>query len=104
MAVARTQKEIRQRAPWWLVGLLVFNLGLMAYDARDGVTKQRMLRVWAQALLSPFQRATAGVGNTGSGFFQYLSNLRNAASENVVLKQRIEQMEMELSQLRADRD
>jgi rod shape-determining protein MreC len=104
MAVARTQKEIRQRAPWWLVGLLVFNLGLMAYDARDGVTKQRMLRVWAQALLSPFQRATAGVGNTGSGFFQYLSNLRHAASENVVLRQRVEQMEVELNQLRADRD
>ena len=73
MAVVRTQKEIRQRAPWWLVGLLVFNLGLMAYDARDGVTKQRMIRVWAQALLSPLQRATSGVGNTGSGFFQYLS-------------------------------
>ena len=104
MAVARTQKEIRQRAPWWLVGLLVFNLGLMAYDARDGVTKQRMIRVWAQALLSPFQRATSGVGNTGSGFFQYLSNLRNAAAENVVLRQRVEQMEMELNQLRADRD
>lgn len=104
MAVARTQKEIRQRAPWWLVGLLVFNLGLMAYDARDGVTKQRMIRVWAQALLSPFQRATAGVGSTGSGFFQYISNLRNAAAENTQLKQHIEQMEMELNQLRADRD
>ncbi len=104
MAVARTQKEIRQRAPWWLVGLLVFNLGLMAYDARDGVTKQRMIRVWAQALLSPFQRATAGVGSTGSGFFQYLSNLRNAAAENTQLKQHMEQMEMELNQLRADRD
>lgn len=104
MAVARTQKEIRQRAPWWLVGLLALNLGLMAYDARDGVTKQRMIRVWAQALLSPLQRATTGVGNTGSGFFNYLSSLRNAASENVQLKQRIEQMEMELNQLRTDRD
>ena len=104
MAVARTQKEIRQRAPWWLVGLLVFNLGLMAYDARDGVTKQRMIRVWAQALLSPFQRVTSGVGNTGSGFFQYLSNLRSAAAENVALRQRVEQMEMELNQLRADHD
>ena len=104
MAVARTQKEIRQRAPWWLVGLLVFNLALMLYDARDSVTKQRMIRVWAQALLSPFQRATAGVGSTGSGFFQYLSNLRYAAAENVQLRQRIEQMEMELNQLRADRD
>ena len=104
MAVARTQKEIRQRAPWWLAGLLVVQLGLMAYDARDGVTKQRMIRVWGQALISPFQRATTGVGNAGSGLFQYLSNLRNAAAENAQLKQRIEQMETELSQLRANRD
>ena len=35
-----------------LASAMIFNLGLMAYDARDGVTKQRMIRVWAQALLS----------------------------------------------------
>jgi rod shape-determining protein MreC len=104
MAVARTQKEIRQRAPWWFVGLLVFQLGLMAYDARDGVTKQRMIRVWAQALVSPFQSAASGVGGAGSGLFQWIGNLRNAAAENVQLKEHIGQMEGELSQLRADRD
>jgi rod shape-determining protein MreC len=104
MAVARTQREIRQRAPWWFVGLLVFQLGLMAFDARDGVTKQRMIRVWAQALVSPFQSAASGVGGAGSGFFQWFGNLRNAAAENQQLKQRVEQMEGELSQLRANRD
>jgi rod shape-determining protein MreC len=104
MAVARSQKEIRQRAPWWLVALLIFNLGLAAYDARDGVTKQRVIRVWAQSLLAPFQRATSSVGGAGSGFFQKLANLRNAAAENVQLKQTIEQKDMELSQLRAERD
>ncbi|HKR00333.1 MAG TPA: rod shape-determining protein MreC [Pyrinomonadaceae bacterium] len=104
MAVARSQKEIRQRAPWWLVGLLVFNLGLAAYDARDAVTKQRVIRVWVQSLLSPFQRATSGVGNAGSGFFQSLSNLRNAAAENAQLKQLLEQKDMELNRLRAEHD
>jgi rod shape-determining protein MreC len=104
MAVARTQKEIRQRAPWWFAGLLVLQLALMAYDARDNVTKQRMIRVWAQAILSPFQRAASGAGNAGSNLFEYIGNLRNAATENTQLKQRIEQMEGELSQLRADRD
>lgn len=103
MAVARTQKEIRQRAPWWFVGLLVCQLALMAYDARDGVTKQRMIRVWAQALISPFQRVASGVGGAGSGFFQYVSSLRGAAAENAQLKERVAQMESELSQLRADR-
>lgn len=104
MAVARSQKEIRQRAPWWLVGLLVFNLALMAYDARDGVTKQRVIRVWVQSLIAPFQRATSGVGGAGTGFFQYVASLRSAAAENTQLKQRIEQIEMELNQLRAERD
>jgi rod shape-determining protein MreC len=104
MAVARTQKEIRQRAPWWFAGLLVLQLALMAYDARDGVTKQRMIRVWAQALVSPFQHAASGAGNAGSNLFQYIGNLRNAAAENTQLKQRVEQMEAELSQLRANRD
>lgn len=104
MAVARTQKEIRQRAPWWLVGLLVSQLALMAYDARDGVTKQRMIRVWFQAIVSPFQRAASGAGNAGSGALDYIKNLRNAAAENQQLKQRVEQMEAEISQLRASRD
>jgi rod shape-determining protein MreC len=103
MAVARTQKEIRQRAPWWFVGLLVLNLALMAYDARDGVTKQRMIRIWAQSLLSPFQSAASGVGGAGSGLFQYIGSLRSAAAENVQLKQQLSQMEGELLQLRAER-
>jgi rod shape-determining protein MreC len=104
MAVARSQKEIRQRAPWWLVGLLVFQLALMAYDARDGLTKQRVIRVWAQSLLAPFQSAASGVGGAGAGLFGYIGNLRNAAAENAQLKQRIEQMETEFYQLRAEHD
>ncbi|HEX8845329.1 MAG TPA: rod shape-determining protein MreC [Pyrinomonadaceae bacterium] len=104
MAVVRTQKEIRQRAPWWFVGLLVLQLGLMAYDARDGVTKQRMIRVWAQALISPFQRAASSAGTAGSSALGYIKDMRNAAAENQQLKARVEQMEAELSQLRASRD
>jgi rod shape-determining protein MreC len=61
-----------------------------------------MIRVWAQSLLAPFQSAASGIGGTGSGFFQYVGNLRNAAAENVQLKQRIEQMEMEFHQLRTE--
>ena len=99
--VARTQKEIRQRAPWWLFGLLFLNLALMAYDARDDVTKQRMIRVWAQAIVAPFQRVTTGAGGAGVGFFQRLANLRHAAAENEQLRQRVELMEAELRQSRA---
>jgi len=104
MAVARTQKEIRQRAPWLFVALLVAQLALMAYDARDSVTKQRMIRVWAQTIVSPFQGLASGIGHAGSNVISYVKNLRNAAAENSELKQRVEQMEAELSQLRASRD
>lgn len=104
MAVVRTQREIRQRAPWWLVGLLFVNLALMAYDARDNVTKQRMIRVWAQAIASPAQRVTTGAGGAGLGLIERFSNLRNAASENEQLRQRVEQMQVELSQTRMAAD
>ena len=80
--VARSEKENRQRAPLWLAGLLVLNLGLMSYDAQDQVTNQRMIRVWMQAAAAPFQRALSGVGGAGIGLFQRIGNLRRAASEN----------------------
>jgi rod shape-determining protein MreC len=104
MALARTQKEIRQRAPWWLIGLLVGNLALMSYDARDEVTKQRLIRVWAQAIASPFQRATSGAGGAGASFFQRIANWRSAAAENEQLRQRVAELEIESRQARADRD
>ena len=104
MAVNRTQKEIRQRAPWWLVGLLFANLVLMSYDARDEVTKQRMIRVLAQAVAAPFQRATSGAGGAGVSFFQKIANWRTAAAENEQLKQRVAELESEARQARADRD
>lgn len=100
MAVMRTQREIRQRAPWWLVGLLFVNLALMSYDARDNVSKQRMIRVWAQAIVSPFQRITTGAGGASVGLVQRIINLKNAASENEQLRTRVEQMQVELSQSR----
>jgi rod shape-determining protein MreC len=104
MAVNRTQKEIRQRAPWWLVGLLFTNLALMSYDARDEVTKQRLIRVWAQAIASPFQRATSGAGGAGVSFFQKIASWRTASAENEQLRQRVAELESEVRESRADRD
>lgn len=104
MAVNRTQKEIRQRAPWWLVGLLVANLALMSYDARDDVTKQRLIRVWAQAIASPFQRVTSGAGGAGIGFFQRIASWRNATAENEQLRRRVAELETEVYQSRAEHD
>jgi rod shape-determining protein MreC len=104
MAVNRTQKEIRQRAPWWLVGLLFANLALMSYDARDDVTKQRLIRVWAQAIASPFQRATSGAGGAGVSFFQKIASWRTASAENEQLRQRVTELESEVRGARAEHD
>src|ERR687883_1698700 len=87
--VRSTQKEIRQRAPLWLLVLLALNLGLMTWDAKDAATKQRVIRVWAQSALSPVQRVTTGVGGAGLGFFRGLAEMRNARAENQGLKERL---------------
>ena len=99
--VARSQKEIRQRAPLWLIGLLLVNLGLMSYDARDDLTKQRMIRVWAQSVAAPFQYVSSWIGGAGTGFFHRVANLRHLEDENAQLKQRVEQMENDLRDSRA---
>ena len=100
MAAIRTQREIRQRAPFWLVMLLSVNLVIMAVDARDNVTKQRMFRVWAQAIASPVQSVSSKAGGASAGLIRQIMNFRSAADENERLKQRLDQTELELRNAR----
>ncbi len=95
LASIRTERELRQRAPWLLAGLLLANLALMSYDARDG-TKQRMIRVWAQAIAYPVQRTTASTGGAAASLINKIASLRQAAAENEQLRQRLVQAETEL--------
>ncbi len=106
MVMMRTQKEIRKRAPLWLAGLLFTNLVLMSIDARENgeATKQRVFRVWAQALVSPFELVTTGAGSAGVGVFQKIASVRNAVAQNDELKRRVEAMEIELRNSRAATD
>jgi rod shape-determining protein MreC len=100
MAAIRTQKEIRQRAPWWLFGLLAMNFALMTYDARDSATKQRKIRSIAQTVMYPVQRGASGAGNWFGGFFGNIGELRRASVENEQLRQQVEQMQTELRDTR----
>lgn len=100
MAAIRTQKEIRQRAPWWLFGLLAMNFALMTYDARDSATKQRKLRSIAQTVMYPVQRAASGAVNWVGGWFGNIGELRRASVENQQLKKQVEQMQVELRDTR----
>jgi rod shape-determining protein MreC len=100
MAAIRTQKEIRQRAPWWLFGLLAMNFALMTYDARDSATKQRKIRSIAQTVMYPVQRGASGAGNWFGGFFGNIGELRRASTENEQLRKQVEQMQTELRDTR----
>ena len=100
MAAIRTQKEIRQRAPWWFFGLLALNFGLMTYDARDSATKQRKIRSVAQMVMDPVQRGASGAGNWFGGFFGNIGELRRASAENEQLRKQVEQMQIELRDTR----
>jgi len=96
MAAVRTQREIRQRAPIWLVTLLVANFIIMAIDARNMETGERKFRVWAQTAASPFQNVSSKAGGATSGLFHEIVNFRGTAAENERLKERMAQMESEL--------
>jgi rod shape-determining protein MreC len=100
MASVRTQKEIRQRAPIWLVTLLVANLIIMAVDARDADGRQKMLRIWTQTFASPLQNASSKASGATSGFFQQIWNFRSTATENEQLKERLTQLQTELNAAR----
>ena len=96
MASVRTQKEIRQRAPIWLIGLLVTNLVVMAVDARDADGRQKVLRIWTQTFASPLQNASSKASGATTGFFQQIWNFRSTAIENEQLKERLTSLETEL--------
>lgn len=82
--------------PWLVIVLLLGNFLLMAFDARQLNSGQRIIRVWAQTaadfVQSPVTTVTAGVSN----YFASISNLRTAQDENDLLKQRIQELEVEV--------
>lgn len=96
MAAIRTQREIRQRAPIWLVALLLMNLVIMAVDARDSVTRQRVLRVWIQALASPAQSISSGASGASTSLVKRIVNFSSTADENERLKQELSEARLNL--------
>jgi rod shape-determining protein MreC len=97
--VRSTQKEIRQRAPLWLLVLLALNFGLMSWQARDA-SGQPVVKSWAQSAVSPVGRATTGVGGAGIGFFRGLAEMRGAQAENQSLRQQLADAENRLREAR----
>lgn len=100
MATVRTQREIRQKAPLWLIGLLLANVVIMAIDARDSQGQQQIVRVWTQTVATPVQNVSSKAGGATSNFFRQIFSFRSIAAENEQLKQRVTEIENQLHNAR----
>ena len=82
--------------PWLVIVLLLGNFMLMAFDAREITSGQRIVRVWSQAIADFVQSPVTSISSGVSNYFSSISNLRSAQSENDLLKQRVQELELEL--------
>jgi rod shape-determining protein MreC len=89
----RSQKEVWKVTPWLMIALLLGNFILMAYSAKT-VSNQSIIRVWAQTIADFVQSPVTTVSYTVSNYFQSFATLRTAQSENDVLKQRVQELEV----------
>ncbi|MGI8494332.1 MAG: rod shape-determining protein MreC [Pyrinomonadaceae bacterium] len=92
----RSQRDVWRLTPWLMIALLLGNFVLMAWDAKSNNTGQRMIRVWAMAIADFVQSPVTTVSSGVTNYFQSLASLTNAASENDQLKQRIQELEVEV--------
>lgn len=82
--------------PWLVIILLLGNFMLMAFDAREITSGQRIIRVWSQAVADFVQSPVTSVSSGLSNYFSSISNLRSAQSENDILKQRVQELELDI--------
>lgn len=76
--------------------LLLCNFVLMAFDARRADSQQRVIRVWTQTVADFVQSPVTFVSSAATNYFSSISNLRSAQSENDILKQKIQELEVEV--------
>ncbi len=93
--VERSQKEVWRLTPWLLVALLLGNFLLMAFDARSS-SNERVVRVWTLAIANFVQSPVTTVTASVTDYFQSISNLRSAQTENDTLKQRVQELEVQV--------
>ena len=81
-----------------MIALLLVNFILMAFDARDKTSGQRVVRAWAQTAADFIQSPVTTVTSSIANYFSSISSLRSAQSDNDILKQRVQELEVELKQ------
>ena len=96
--VERSQQEVWRLTPWLVIVLLLGNFLLMAFDAKEIASGQRVIRAWTETLADFVQSPVTTITSSVSNYFSSISNLRSAQSVNDVLKQRVQELEVELKQ------
>jgi rod shape-determining protein MreC len=99
--VERSQKEVWKITPWVMLVLLLINFVLMAFDAREQNSQQRVIRVWSQTVADFVQSPVTFVSSAVANYFQSISTMRTAQSENDVLKQHIQKLEVEVQKTKS---
>lgn len=81
-----------------MIALLLLNFVLMAFDAREITSGQRVIRSWTQTAADFVQSPVTTITSSVSNYFTSISTLRSAQSDNDILKQRIQELEVEVKQ------
>jgi rod shape-determining protein MreC len=93
----RSQQDVWRLAPWLMIALLIVNFVMMALDARE-VSGGLIVRSWTQTGADFVQSPVTSITSSISNYFTSIANLRSAQSENDLLKQRVQELEVELKQ------
>lgn len=96
--VERSQKEVWRLTPWLMLFLLLVNFILMAFNARSETTGELAIRSSVQTVADFVQSPITTISSAVWGYFTSISNLRSAQSENDLLKQRVQELEVEVQQ------
>ena len=96
--VERSQKDVWRLTPWLMIALLIVNFVMMAFDAKEITSGQRVVRSWTQTGADFFQSPVTSITTSISNYFISISNLRSAQSENDILKQHVQELEVEVKQ------
>ena len=94
--VERSQKEVWRMTPWLVIILLLGNFIMMAFDAREITSGQRVIRVWTQAAADFVQSPVTTVSSGVTGYFSSIANLRSAQGENDQLKKENEELKLQI--------
>jgi rod shape-determining protein MreC len=90
----------QRKAPWLLAFLLLSQVVLMSYNAKQPDSEQSILRTWIMTPLSFIERGANSALSAITGTVSSYTDLRGARAENINLREENEQLRGELNQAR----